>query len=66
MKDGLYVALLAVLFLLSGEREKDLRLRLEEERAFSESLAQEADWMTNSLAQAGGDGHDGLPSKGEE
>ena len=53
MKDGLYVALLAVLFLLSGEREKDLRLRLEEERTFSESLAQEADWMTNSLAQAG-------------
>ena len=55
-----------LMLFLSGEKEKDLRLRLEGERAFCESLAQEADWMTNSLAQAGGDGHDGLPSKGEE
>ena len=55
-----------LMLFLSGEKEKELRLRLEGERAFSESLAQEAEWMTNSLAQAGGEGHDGLPSKGEE
>lgn len=53
MKDAGYLALLLLLFGLSGERERDLRLRLEGEREFAESLAQEADWMTNSLAQVG-------------
>ena len=53
MKDAAYLALLLLFFGLSGERERDLRLRLESERAFAESLAQEADWMTNSLAQVG-------------
>ena len=42
MKDAIYMAVLALCFFLSGERESELRLRLEDERAFSESLAQEA------------------------
>ena len=53
VKDAIYMAAFVLMLFLSGEKEKDLRLRLEGERAFSESLAQEADWMTNSLAQAG-------------
>lgn len=53
MKDAIYMTAFVLMLCLSGEKEKELRLRLEGERAFSESLAQEADWMTNSLAQAG-------------
>ena len=39
MKDAGYLALLLLLFDLSGERERDLRLRLEGEREFAESPA---------------------------
>ena len=39
MKDAAYLALLLLFFGLSGERERDLRLRLESERAFAEALA---------------------------
>ena len=59
MKDAIYMAAFVLMLFLSGEKERDLRLRLEEERAFCESLAQEAEWTTNSLAQAGGKEHDG-------
>lgn len=41
MKDAVYVALLLLLLGLSGERERDLRRRLEEESVFVESLATE-------------------------
>ena len=58
------MAAFVLMMFLSGEKEKELRLRLEGERAFSESLAQEADWTTNMLAQAGGKeedvGNDGI------
>ena len=53
MKDAIYMTAFVVLLTLSGEKEKDLRLRLEEERAFCEYLAQEAEWTTNMLALAG-------------
>jgi uncharacterized membrane protein len=41
MKDIIYIAAIAVLILLSGERQQDLRRRLEAEQQFSEALATE-------------------------
>ena len=50
LKDLGWLLLLLALFLVSGEREKDLRLRLEAEESLSQSLAWEAERMTNALA----------------
>lgn len=41
MKDTLYIISIVVLILLSGERQQDLRRRLETEQQFSEALATE-------------------------
>ena len=45
------VAALLFLFFLSGERESELRARLEGERAFSASVAEEADEYFETLNQ---------------
>ena len=44
MKDIIYIAAIAVLILLSGERQQDLRRRLEAEQQFSEALATEINY----------------------
>ena len=41
VKDIIYVAAIAVLILLSGERQQDLKRRLADEQQFSEALATE-------------------------
>ena len=45
------VAALLFLFFLSGERESELRARLEGERSFSASVAEEADEYFETLNQ---------------
>ena len=42
--------LLGLLFAVSGEREADLRARLEDERAFAESVAYESNAWAQALA----------------
>jgi len=41
VKDIIYIAAIAVLILLSGERQQDLKRRLADEQQFSEALATE-------------------------
>ena len=41
VKDIIYIAAIAVLILLSGERRQDLKQRLAAEQQFSEALATE-------------------------
>lgn len=41
MKDIIYITAVAVLILLSGERQQDLKRRLAAEQQFSEALATE-------------------------
>ena len=41
VKDIIYITAVAVLILLSGERQQDLRRRLAAEQQFSEALATE-------------------------
>ena len=48
-RDFSWLTALLVLLLASGERESDLRLRLEQEREFSEAVAWEA---TSRMADA--------------
>lgn len=50
-KDLGWLLLLLALFLVSGEREKDLRLRLQAEEEFSRSLIWEAEQVTNALSE---------------
>ncbi len=45
MKDIIYITAIAVLILLSGERQQDLRRRLEAEQQFSEALATEINYL---------------------
>lgn len=49
MKDAVYVTLLLLLLGLSGERERDLRRRLEEERTFADSLTAEFEYQMERL-----------------
>ena len=51
LTDWGWLILLLALFLVSGEREKDLRLRLEAEESFSRALAWEAEQVTNALSE---------------
>ena len=51
LRDWGWLILLLALFLVSGEREKDLRLRLEAEESFSRALAWEAEQVTNALSE---------------
>ena len=44
MKDIIYITSIVALILLSGERQQDLRRRLEAEQQFSETLATEINY----------------------
>ena len=49
---GIFLAVFFLLLLcLSGEREDELRMRLEYERAFSASVADEAQWTIEKLEE---------------
>ena len=53
MKDTIYITSIAVLILLSGERQQDLRRRLEAEQQFSEALATEINLKLKKIIPTG-------------
>jgi len=52
MKDAIYAAIVLLLVGISGERERDLRRELAEERAFADSLAAEFEIQMETLHEA--------------
>ena len=51
MRDLAYVLALIALLALGGERESELRARLENEREFAESVAIETDALLSELSE---------------
>ena len=53
VKDIIYIAAIAVLILLSGERQQDLKRRLADEQQFSEALATEINYKLERIIPNG-------------